>query len=254
MKAVQKVKINELISIFKNGEPANAIQVARIIEDGEDTSCQFNIIVGKGLHNIGDEVLYIQPDYCIPNSDIFGEYYTPFGDPSKCKLGKNGRIKAVKFNFNFEDDSDPIYSNGIILPLSCIPFEITDETDLEVELGVVKYVAQDLEGGNKSGLTAGDLPSFLYSTDESRLEKFFGKINQYYEEGEVLAFTIKRDGSSTTMFEKLKDGILTDGVCSRNLEKKLDQNVVTGYKDGGNELTRYYDKESKQSGFYNIFT
>src|SRR5271157_5638971 len=101
MKPVEVVKIDKLIPIFKEGQPANAIEVARI-KDLNDNSCEFNIIVGKGLYNIGDTAVYIMPDYCIPKTSIFNEYWFPNGDEKKCKLGSNGRVRAIKFNFRFE--------------------------------------------------------------------------------------------------------------------------------------------------------
>jgi glycerol kinase len=60
------------------------------------------------------------PDYCVPPTVLFQEYYAPGGDMKKSKLGKRGRIRAVKFNFSFENSVDPIYSNGIILPLKLV--------------------------------------------------------------------------------------------------------------------------------------
>ena len=84
MKPVEIVKINRLIPVFKEGVAAERIEVARIEIDNEE--CQFNIMVGKGLYNIGDEVVYIQPDYCIPPTTLFQEYYAPFGDIKKSFL------------------------------------------------------------------------------------------------------------------------------------------------------------------------
>lgn len=59
MKPVDFVTIEEeLIPIFKNGELANVIQVARI-KDSEGNLCQFNIVIGKNLYEIGDRAIYI---------------------------------------------------------------------------------------------------------------------------------------------------------------------------------------------------
>ena len=95
MKPVDVVTIEQLIPIFKNGEPATAIEVARV-KDSEGTSIQYDIIVGKGLYEIGDECIYIQPDYTIPLNRLFVDYHAPQGDVKKSKLGKKGRIRAVK--------------------------------------------------------------------------------------------------------------------------------------------------------------
>jgi hypothetical protein len=115
MKAVDIVTIEKLIPIYKNGEPANAIEVARV-KDSEGVSIQYDIIVGKGLHQVGGRGIYIQPDYTIPINKLFVEYHAPFGDPKNSKLGKKGRVRAIKFNLSFEGSEDPIYSYGVLLP------------------------------------------------------------------------------------------------------------------------------------------
>jgi hypothetical protein len=117
MKAVDLVTIERFIPIFKEGVPANAIEVARVKgSDGE--SIQYDIVVGKGLHEIGGKGIYIQPDYTIPLNELFLEYHAPFGEPKNSRLGKKGRVRAIKFNLSFEGSTERIYSNGILLPWS----------------------------------------------------------------------------------------------------------------------------------------
>lgn len=257
MKPVEIVKISELLTIYKNGIEAESIQVARISELNSDSICQFNIIVGKNLYNINDQVLYIQPDYCIPNNSIFKDYYEPFGDPKKSKLGSNGRIRACKFNFNFKDEFDSIYSNGILLPLSILDFDVTSEMDLQKKLSVIKYIAPDNTEGGSAGLSKGDLPDFLYATDETRIELLYDHVNNCFLDSEELSFTIKRDGSSTTIYNKIDSNTNEHiyGICSRLQEKKLEQSYTSAYIDtDGNNITHYFNKETNEKGFYNMFT
>lgn len=262
MKVVDLVTIEKLIPIFKNGDPAQAIQVARI-KDADGQSCEFNIVVGKGLYQIGERVIYIMPDYCLPDRPLFAEYFAPGGDPKKSKLGKKGRIRATKFNFSFEGEVDPIYSNGIIMPYGVVedyvltqqpekPYVDGNDTlecfDLQAELAIIKYVSDDSldGGGNKSGLTKGDLPSFLYATDETRIEMLKDHVNKVFATGEELGFTLKRDGSSCTLYVKhdpIHDNTLLSGICSRNQEKKLVQEYVQAYKEEGVLLHPYTLKE-----------
>jgi len=262
MKAVDIVIVNELIPIYKNGEEANAIQVARI-KDREGNSCQFNIIVGKGLYNIGDNVIYIQPDYCLPDTELFKEYIKPGNDPSKCRLGRKGRIRALKFNFTFKDDVNPIYSNGIIIPSSeCAEVVskalVDNEYDLQTELKVIKYVAEDSFDSQRSGMSKGLLPSYLYQTDEVRIENIKEHVELVYQEGEILGGTMKRDGSSASISVRLnpistvKEYELS--VCSRALEKKLDQKYVSAYKEEGVLLHPFFNKETNIRGWMNDAT
>ena len=261
MKAVDVVKIEKLIPIFKNGEPANAIEVARI-QDLEGNSCEFNIVVGKGLYKIGEEVVYIMPDYCLPDADMFIEYIQPGGDPSKCKLGKKNRIRAIKFNFQFENTIDPIYSNGILMSFDNLPknilSEVTEEKSLQDVLKIIKYVADESFEGVKSGLTKGELPGFLYATDETRCELLKSHIERCYEEKEILSVSIKVDGSSISLYSK-KDLINENerlvGICSRNMEKKLEQKYTSAYKDtDGVLLHQYYNRDLNVKGWFNDAT
>jgi len=224
---------------------ASNIEVIRIRTlDGE--SVEFNIVSGKNLYKINDRVVYIQPDYCIHDdeNDIFGEYLRPGGDPSKSKLGSNGRIKAISFNFFFANESDKIYSNGIILPISYIEsklnIKIDETTDLQTLLGITKYVVQEKGPGSVSGLNEPDnFPWFLSVSDEDRLELKKGLIDKCYEDKVQLGFTQKRDGSSITLWVKSRNEY---GITSRTNAKKLDPMQITAYKDGEVILHQYQKK------------
>lgn len=260
MKPVDIVKIEKLISIYKDDNEANSIQVARII-DSDNNSCEFNIIVGKGLYNIGDKVVYIMPDYSIPNTLLFREYYEPGGDSSKSRLGKRGRVRAIKFNFTFKDEVEPIYSNGILLPLTEINKFLNDDKynidELQEKLEVIKYVADDSFESLGSGLSKGDLPSFLYGTEEERIELRKGVIQKCFEENEILAGTIKVDGSSISQYVRLNPLNIKEynkGICSRKQEKNLEQTYINGYIDTDNNvLHKYYNRETQEDGWYNDF-
>lgn len=321
MKPVDLVTIEFLLPIFKEGEPANSIEVARV-KDSEGNSIQYNIVVGKGLYAIGDKALYIQPDYTIPLNKLFVEYHAPFGDPHKSKLGKKGRVRAIKFNLNFTGSMEPVYSNGILVPwvefekwlmeelqvensfaavnplpsddaktnaasakyekmmveqpeewekvkpqvfLDCIDFaNPADPFPFQEVLGVIKYVADDnLEGSQPKGLTERNFPSFLYKTDEETIQNHKKGVDRAYENKEVLGFTRKRDGSSLTEYFRINpiaDQILAAenteefGICSRQMEKKLDQQMVGAYKDGEVELHKYFHPELKIQGWFNDAT
>lgn len=261
MKVVDVVTIESLIPIFKNGEPANAIEVSRV-KTSEGESCQYNIIVGKNLHKIGDKAIYIQPDHCLPDTDLFKEYIAPGGDPKKSKLGKKFRIRSVKFNFNFESESDPIYSNGVLLPYKELSDDlkqkIEEDTEFDIQsyLGITKYVSDDsLESGQMSGNVKGDRPSFLYMTDETTIENLKSHVERCYDNAEILTISAKRDGSSISEYcRKNNDNEYDIGICSRKQEKKLDQQYVQAYKENGVLLRKHYDQETKITGWFNEAT
>ncbi len=270
VKTVEIVTITKLVPVFKEGAEANAIQVAKFSFEGGG-ECGFGVIAQKGLYDIGSKAAYIQPDYCLSENGLFSSFIAPGGDTKKSRLGKQNRIRAIKFNFSLEGSSDPIYSNGILIPLSevedflnasdpetyCFYSDlpspsayrsIYDIEDLAEKLGVYKYEEPETSG---SGLVAGDFPSFMYKTDEPNINNIVDHVKKIIAEGQELGITIKRDGSSHTTFFKKEGDSYRTGVCSRSQEKKMDQTFVTEYIDAGkNSYHRYFDKDSMKKGWY----
>lgn len=250
VKIVEIVTITNLVPVFKEGAEANAIQVAKFsFDDGGE--CGFNVIAQKGLYEIGSKAIYIQPDYCLSENELFNSFIAPGGDPKRSRLGKQNRIRAIKFNFSFAGSSDPIYSNGVLLPLEEVKSFINkdiEDIDLSEELGVAKYEEPETAG---SGLIAGEFPSFMYKTDEQNINNIVDHVKKIISEGQELGITIKRDGSSHTTYFKLEDEDYKSGVCSRSQEKKLDQSFVTDYFDEDKNLYhRYFDKDTMTKGWF----
>ena len=240
-KPVETVSITGLTPLFKDGEEANSIQLAKFrFSDGAE--CGFSVVVQKGLYETGSLAVYIQPDYCLPENELFSSFISPGGDPKKSRLGRQNRIRAIKFNFGLKDSMGPIYSNGVLLPLEEVSAFLNkniEDIDLAEELGVTKYVAADKPDNNKS-LTKGDLPDFLYATDETRIENIKEYVDLVFDDGEEISFTLKHDGSSTTIYVKYKNDCISEGICSRNKEKLIEQEIITNYVDiDGAHLHRY---------------
>lgn len=265
VKIVEIVTITNLIPVFKEGAEANAIQVAKFSFDNGG-ECGFNVIAQKDLYEIGSKAIYIQPDYCLSENELFMSFIAPGGDAKRSRLGKQNRIRAIKFNFSFEGSNDPIYSNGVLLPLeeveaflfegdenycfySDMPSpEAYRELDLAEELGVTKYEEPETAG---SGLIAGDFPSFMYKTDEQNINNIVDHVKKIISECQELGIAIKRDGSSHTTYIKLEGEDYKSGVCSRSQEKKMDQTFVTEYLDEDKNLYhRYFDKDTMTKGWF----
>jgi RNA ligase (TIGR02306 family) len=248
---VEVVTITNLVPVFKEGTEANAIQVAKFSFDNGG-ECGFNVIAQKGLYEIGSKAIYIQPDYCLSENELFNSFIAPGGDPKKSRLGKQNRIRAIKFNFSFEGSNDPIYSNGILMPLSEVKEFLgkdIESIDLAKELGVTKYEEPETAG---SGLIAGEFPSFMYKTDEQNINNIVDHVKKIISEGQVeFGITIKRDGSSHTTYFKKEGEDYKSGVCSRSQEKKMDQTFVTEYLDEDkNVYHRYFDKDTMSKGWF----
>jgi len=225
---VEIVKITTKSPLFKKGtgEPATNIELINFSffnpEESDYTNeCGFNIVSQKDLYQIGERAAYVQPDYCVPDTELFSSFIAPNGDPKKSKLGKNNRIKAIKFNFTKEDSCDVIYSNGILLPFEEVSRNevvyYDSIIDLAEFLGITKYEEPERFG---NGRVKGNLPGFLYKTNEENAANIKSYINRLLEAGEELVYTLKIDGSSFTQYFRKSEGELITGICSRLLEKK----------------------------------
>ena len=236
MNPVSIVTIKGKNQLFKKEEPANSIEVIELEEVG------FELVAQKGLYEIDDKAIYIQPDFCLSDIPLFESYLRPNGDESKSMLGKvDGlprRIRAKKFNLSKEPNGDPVYSNGILLPLiEVIMFLKIEKTggnlytmDLAKYLGITKYEEPEpvSKSGLKSGQTEGKFPEGLYKTDEENINNLWNHIEKKIGYPVTLVGTEKVDGSSITIgiTPKIPEGF----ICSRNLRKKLTIKKVVGRK------------------------
>lgn len=247
-KIVTIEKIEKIIPLYKNGELANSIECVNLYDLG------YTIVVQKGLYKINDSVVMIQPDYCLSEIKLFESFVAPGGDPKRSRLGKNHRIRAIKFNFTLEGSTEPIYSYGILMPYDEVKtyLRVSDEDmhtkDLAEMLDVTKYEEPEKAG---SGLVKGNFPSFMYKTDETNICNAKSAVNKIYDAGEELSITRKIDGSSLTLYVKKVDGEFIYGICSRGQEKSLEQKYVTAHFDtDGNEYTRYINPDNKEKGWF----
>ncbi|NJL81223.1 MAG: hypothetical protein HC917_24960 [Richelia sp. SM2_1_7] len=212
-------------------EEAHSIELIQFEENA------FEVVVQKNLYNIEDKAVYIQPDYCLSDIELFKTFI------ESGKLGSNNRIKAIKFNFSTEiNSSSKTYSNGILLPIYVVEDWIG--TTLEINnlantLGITKYEEPEKNnGGVKSGLTKGSLPQGMYKTDETNIKNIINQITYPIE----FVGTLKIDGSSCSIYYKSEEEY---GICSRNQEKKLDQKQIVGYE----KFKRHYNKDTKEKGW-----
>ena len=220
---IQVLTVKSKIPLFKGETPAEKIELLQFEE------VDFEVVRMKGLNEIGEQVLFVYPDYCLPNNELFAEFVNP-SDGSKSKLGGNNRVRAIKFNLH-RGDNDPVYSNGIIFGYN----EIQDylrlykpdllgafETLESEDLGITKWVPEEDRPTNSGKSRSGKpLPYYIYRTDEDNI------LAARLPFPAVYRGTVKVDGSSITIFAT-SDGQY--GVCSRNLTKDLTVQKVVGQR------------------------
>lgn len=241
MNPVSIVTIKNKIPLYKGDEQANSIEVIELEEVG------FELVANKTLYQVGDKAVYIQPDYCVSDIPLFESFIRPNGDESKSMLGKvegkPRRIRAKKFTLSKEPNGDPVYSNGILLPLLEVENYCKNNkkgwhnsvhwinNSLYKELEITKYEEPDpvSKSGLRSGQTESKFPEGIYKTDEENINNLWNHIENKIGYPVTLVGTEKVDGSSITIgvTPKIPEGF----ICSRNLRKKLTIKKIVGQRD-----------------------
>lgn len=189
----------------------------------------WNVVAQKGLHTVGDTVVYFEIDSFLPIEDERFSTFMKFG--INTFEGKQGhRVKTKRLR--------GVYSQGIVIPVSEFP-EIVEpqaDTDYAELIGVVKYEKQEVTG--YSGDAKGTFPWFLRKSDQDRIQNVYGRLQQY-SDSEFVG-TLKMDGSSITVFAVDKTKYVPDsedvvgvdiaiGYCSRNQQLKMPDTELDGW-------------------------
>ena len=211
------IKIKQVIPlIYKDGNPADNIELVTF-EDYD-----FHVITQKGRFKVGDKGFYIEPDYCVPDTELFLSYAP--------KLGGGNRVRAIKFNnFSTTELAAPIFSNGILLTFE----DIAEHANLPMmavptyeNLGVTKYTPNQSKQGGLNHDRSSDFPTWISKTDETNIRKIPNEFKEAIAKGIQLVGTRKVDGSSISF--GLKDG--KPFVCSRRRNLPLEYEKVTGFR------------------------
>lgn len=173
---------------------ADSIELAKV--DG------WQVVVKKGEFSVGNLVVYCEVDSWIP------EHLAPFLFKGREFNGVKGeRLRTIKLRGQL--------SQGLILPK---PISLMDACEGDVvtsTLGIQKW--EKPLPAQLVGQAKGFFPEFLRKTDQERCQNLTREIQDSFDNGDRFEVTIKLDGSSLTAY--FKNGEV--GVCSRNLELKL---------------------------------
>lgn len=185
-------KIHEIVPILG----ADAIELAKV--DG------WQVVVKKGEYQVNDLVIYLEIDSWVPHE--LAPFLSKDKEPKEFEGVKGERLRTIKLR--------GCLSQGLILPIIIGMIEGDDVTDF---LNIKKWdrpLPAQLVGQAK-----GFFPEFLRKTDQERAQNLQAEIAVEHQLGSLFEVTVKLDGSSITVYHK--DGEV--GVCSRNLELKLNE-------------------------------
>lgn len=204
---MRKLATIRTIQEVKLIENADAIEHVRV--DG------WWIVCKKGEFRVGDEALYLEIDSWVPHE--LAPFLSKGKEPREYNGIKGERLRTVKLR--------GALSQGLLLNPNDLPqfsqISLEHDVDYASMLGVVKWdppLHPSLRGDAQ-----GNFPSFIPKTDQERVQNVTHVLNNPSEMYEI---SLKLDGSSTTIY--CKDGSI--GVCSRNLELKLDNENNTFVK------------------------
>lgn len=173
----------------------------------------WRVVVKKGEFKKGQKVVAFEIDSFLPVKPEY-EFLRKFCFRSTTHLGDGFRLKAIKLRGE--------YSMGLIMPLGQLAsLDLNVDDDLTELLNVKKWeppIPTSLSGHPK-----GSFPYFIRKTDQERIQncsKDMKNLEIEYNNGQPITWYMeeKMDGSSCTIY--FHNGEV--GVCSRNLELKLD--------------------------------
>ena len=195
--------ISELLPI----EGADRIEIAKL------RGMQWRVVVQKGLHNVGDKVVYCEIDSWIPHE------IAPFLTKDESKLQeyegvKGNRLKLIKLK--------GIVSQGLILPLSALIDKHPTIKEFSIGTCVDQLLNIKLYEPPKDlimhGEVEGVFPYYIPKTNEERVQsniELFEMVN-----GKEVYVTEKLDGTSCTIYRHNNEV----GVCSRNMRIRKSEN------------------------------
>lgn len=229
---------------------AKVVMVDDVKEHGNADALEIAVIGGwqccvkKGEFVKNSLAVYFEVDSLLPLDNPVFEFLT--GRNERELDGKRySRIKTMKLRGEL--------SQGLLLPLGSFPFhqnlsdfigvevsaygysveDVLTSLDLTSLLEVIKY--EPKLPAQLVGKAKGNFPSFIPKTDQERVQNIKKAYEKAVESQEVFEVTYKLDGSSFTAYAKQEGDVILEGVCSRNLELKLEGNeentFVKTYKD-----------------------
>lgn len=177
----------------------------------------------------GDLVVYCEIDSWIPHE--IAPFLSKGKDPREFNGVKGERLRTIKLRGTL--------SQGLIMPLSVVKSALVEATgnplpgfiaegdDVTELLGIQKW--EKPLPAQLAGQTRRYFPEFIRKTDQERVQNLKKEISEWNAKNIIWEVTEKLEGSSMTVYAKFEGAdeynqpIIDVGVCSRNLELKMDQ-------------------------------
>lgn len=173
----------------------------------------WEIVVKKGIFNVGDKCIYIEVDGFLPVTDERFEFLRSSSYKKNELVGEGFRVRSIKLRGQI--------SQGLLLPLSDFPELRTDlsiGTDVTDELKIKKYEEPEQQTG--IGRTIGAFSPIVSKSDEMRIQSIPTLLTELI--GKPYYISVKMDGTSSTI--EVRNGVVR--AYSRSNELKDDETSV----------------------------
>lgn len=199
------------------------IDEIRPIEGADAIECAvvggWTVVVKKGEFVPGELAVYIEIDSWVPTE--LAPFLSKGGEPREYNGVKGERLRTVKLRGQV--------SQGLLLPaapvdtsalaIGLLQFPAIDGYDLTEALCIQKWEAP--VPAQLAGQVRGNFPGFISKTDQERIQNLTKGLAVWQGNNQFTwEVTEKLDGSSMTVYVRDED----EGVCSRNLDLRLDEN------------------------------
>jgi len=214
--------------------------------EGADLICAYRVkgwwVVDQvNRYAVGDMVLYAEIDSWIPTT--IAPFLSKDKEPRVFNDVSGERLRTVRLKGQV--------SQGLLLPISLL-LEFNADAALEVGMDYTELLnVQKWEApinAQLAGQAKGNFPHFIQKTDQERIQNIQYDITTAVANKDKFEVTVKLDGSSITVYKFNADV----GVCSRNLELKLDQEgntfVNTAQSTGLLEVLELYGRNIAVQG------
>lgn len=226
--------------VEKDRKLARIVEIDDVVEHPNAERMELAVVGGwqlcvkKGEFTKGQRAIYCEIDSLLPlsNVELFGFLEARRSDNRRVSGENYHRLKTIKLRKEL--------SQGLLVP---VPEAFADrpvDTNLTLELGILKYEAKPMKERDGAGELAksdwygrlirkiltgldGSLipwPGQLTKSDQDRVQNKTVAFTLAKQDETSFEVTYKLDGSSMTAF-CIDDGGVRTGVCSRNYELSL---------------------------------
>ena len=166
----------------------------------------------------GELIIYLEVDSWVPTE--IAPFLSKGQEPREFNGVKGERLKTIKLRGTV--------SQGLIIPVwtgarliaAGVNTTLGEIEGLNVTeaLGIQKW--ERPMSAQLAGMARGNFPSFIFKTDQERIQNLSPELEQYKAGGLTFEKTEKMEGSSMTVYFREVEETRTFGVCSRNLDLK----------------------------------